>query len=239
MPLTPAQQPFADALVKAFGDFMTSVGGPAVAPVPAAGVFPAPAPAPGPGVFAAPAVGTVWYKPTDAVAATFAARIGWSLANLLGAAQDNSANPGSGQRGIPDPAIKPFDGTVDDAKLYAAFGFNPVKGTRPVGFPGELRLRGTWAEEREACRTLADLLYGCDTPEEANALVSGSGDPGVEMDLAIFLIFIGMTVPFTGGGNAGAVETSGWHTIADACVGLALIPTAAPSGPNTPGPSGR
>jgi hypothetical protein len=182
-----------------------------------------------------PITDATWWKRTVEQTAAFAKRIGWSVADLLGANQAKDGNATYGMGGTVDPAIEPFDGTEDDAKLYAAFGFNPITGTRPIGFPGEFRVRGSWETEHDAAVFLADLLNTAADAAAADHMYAGAGQPGVTMDLAIFLIMIGKA--YSPGNASPQLDNPGWFTIAGALEGLAAPPAApAPFDPNKPGP---
>jgi hypothetical protein len=186
-----------------------------------------------------PITDATWWKRTVEQTAAFAKRIGWSVADLLGARQAIGGNATYGMGGTVDPAIAPFDGTEADAKLYAAFGFNPITGTRPIGFPGEMRVRGSWATEHDAAMLDCDSIYEATSPEQANKIIYGAGDPGVTGDLATFLFLIGRI----GIGSPAPSQFSpylqnpGWFTIVGALEGLAAPPALpTPFDPNAPGP---
>src|ERR1035437_787550 len=97
-----------------------------------------------------------WEHPTADVTAAFAARIGWSVADLLGSKR---------AVGVPDcPGIGEFNGTEEDAKLYAAFSFEP-NGFRTFAFVGD----------RNVARATCVRLRKCTTEAEGEAVVRGAG----------------------------------------------------------------
>jgi hypothetical protein len=212
------------ALVAALG------AGPYVPPQP----VPTPTPAPGPTQVAG------WWKPSDNATAAFAARIGWSVADLLGARQAIGGSnyfPENGLIGATqDPAIAPYDGTEEDAKLYNAFGFR-ANGTRAIGFPGELRLRGDWKHEREAAWYIIDLLHAAPDAPAAEHIYTGAGGPGVTEDLAIACLLTNHVD--LGGGLNPRLVTQDWQTVADMAAYDTKIVPPVPYNPNGPGPSGR
>jgi hypothetical protein len=216
---------------QAFNDLLTALNaGPYVPPQP----DPAPVPVPGPTQVAG------WWKPSDAATAAFAARIKWSVADLLGAGQAVGGQPYVPENGIigatKDPTIAPYNGTEEDAKLYGAFGFRS-NGVRAIGFPGEGRLRGDWNHEREAAWYIIDLLHAAPDAPAAERIMTGAGGEGVTEDLAIYCILTnhveGMSV------LAPYLATGACYTVADmAAFDIKVVPPV-PYDPNGPGPSGR
>lgn len=149
-----------------------------------------------------------FWRPTDAQATAFATRSGWTIHDLYGSRQGT---------------IQPCDGSDADAELYAAFGFWPTG------------LRYLWSSDnRESAASLCDKVSAAPTPQAANDIIRGAGDPGVTSDGACYLIMTGNT---SGGGLAGTprVGLGGATTVAEAV--KILMGQVAP-GPG-PGPSGR
>lgn len=198
-------------------------------PVPVPTPVPTPVPVPGP----TPVAG--WWKPSDSATAAFAARIGWSVADLLGARQAIGGSNYFPENGIigatQDPAIAPYNGTEEDAKLFNAFGFR-ANGTRAIGFPGEMRLRGDWSHEREAAWFIIDLLHAAPDAAAADKIYQGAGSPGVTEDLAIASILTNHVDGFPP-----HLVTGACFTVADMAA-LDMLAPVAPD-PNGPGPSGR
>jgi hypothetical protein len=192
MSLTPAQQPLADALVKAFGDFMSAVGGAYVAP------GTAPTPGQGPGtpfgpapVPATPAPVAGWWNPTTAQYAAFAARMGVNVSFIT-----------------PVPDIAPADGfptlpavtATSDILEYAGYGYGP---------DGKQRLYhvGKFATARAAC----DQIYAATVSGQEDAVVKGAEAPGVEPDAVRLSCMTGLVVF----GSLGQATMGGGQTVAD------------------------
>jgi|ERR1017187_436129 hypothetical protein len=161
-----------------------------------------------------------WWKPSISVATAFAARIGWSVADLLGERR------AVGEAGA--PAIPPCDGTEADAMLYAAFSFEPY-GWRTFN----------WTAGRDAARATADRLSDALTSADAEAIFQGSSTK--TMDYAIWLCMLGHNAGNAYGPNH-QIDDPQWKTIAQA---LAVAPTVplpvpvpvvVPPGPPAPGP---
>lgn len=162
-----------------------------------------------------PVVASLWWWPTPEETAAFAKRIGWTAFDLEGNRQSNGS--------AASPTIKPCDGSEEDAKTFAKFGFLPTG------------IRWLWSpEDRNAGRKLSDRIFKAPRPEDANEIISGAGDPGVTTDGAVYMIMTGCT---TGGGLLGTprVGLGGALTIADA---VAVFMRQTTPGPG-PGPSGR
>src|ERR1035438_2513481 len=203
MSLTPAQQPYADALVKAFGDFMSSVGGAYVAP----GTTPAPGQGPGtpfgPVPVPAPAPVAGWWNPTTAQYAAFAARFG--------------------------PAISPLADTVDATNVFAVLP--PVTATADIleyagygyGPDGKQRLFhvGKFTAARAAC----DAIYNATQPGQEDAVVKGAEAPGVEPDAVRLSCMTGLVVF----GPLGQATMGGGQTVADV-VAILLGQSTTPAG---------
>ena len=187
MSLSSSQQPLADALVKAFGDFMSAVGGAYVAPGTTPGQGPGtpfgPAPVPTP----TPVAG--WWNPTAAQYAAFAARFG--------------------------PAISPLADTVDATNVFAVLP--PVTATADIleyagygyGPDGKQRLYhvGKFAAARAAC----DAIYAATQPGQEDAVVKGAEAPGVEPDAVRLSCMTGLVVF----GSLGQATMGGGQTVAD------------------------
>ena len=187
MSLSSSQQPLADALVKAFGDFMSAVGGAYVAP--------GTTPAPGPGTpfnpvpVPAPAPVAGWWNPTTAQYAAFAARFG--------------------------PAISPVADTVDATNVFAVLP--PVTATADIleyagygyGPDGKQRLFhvGKFAAARAAC----DAIAAATVPGQEDAVVKGAEAPGVEPDAVRLSCMTGLVVF----GSLGQATMGGGQTVAD------------------------
>ena len=113
-----------------------------------------------------------WWHPSADVTAAFAARIGWSVEDLLGPRR---------AVGVPEaPGIGPYDGTKEDALLFAAFSFERT-GFRTFSLVGE----------RDIARSACDRLKKALTIPEAEAIVRGAGS--MEPDLARYLLLLGHT----------------------------------------------
>ena len=186
MSLSSSQQPLADALVKAFGDFMSAVGGAYVAP--------GTTPAPGPGtpfspvpIQPAPAPVAGWWNPTTAQYSAFAARFG--------------------------PAISPVADTVDATNVFAVLP--PVTATADIleyagygyGPDGKQRLFhvGKFTAARAAC----DQITAATTPDQANAAVAGAGN--CDPDAVRLSLMTGLVLP----GPLGNAQMAGGQTVAD------------------------
>ena len=190
MSLTQAQQPLADALVKAFGDFMTAVGGAYVAPVPTPGQGPGtpfgPVAAP-----SAPAPVAGWWNPTTAQYAAFAARFGLPVVAITPVPDDQAAS------GF--PTLPPVTATADILE-YAGYGYGP---------DGKQRLFhvGKFTAARAAC----DQIYLATQPGQVDAVVKGGEAPGVEDDAVRLSLMCGLVIP----GPLGNAQMAGGQTVAD------------------------
>jgi hypothetical protein len=193
MSLTSQQQPFADALVKAFGDFMSSVGGAYVAPGTTA------APGQGPGtpfgpapVPATPAPVAGWWNPTPAQYAAFAARFVVQGAAISPVADTADAT------GV-FATLPPVTATTDILE-YAGYGYGP---------DGKQRLFhvGKFAAARAAC----DAIAAATVPGQEDAVVKGAEAPGVEPDAVRLSCMTGLVVF----GSLGQATMGGGQTVAD------------------------
>lgn len=164
------------------------------------------------GLAATPPVATAtrWYVPTDAQATAFAARIGWTIHDLYGNRQGT---------------VLASDGSDAEATLYASFGFRPA---------GD---RYLWSSDnREAAQALCDKIAAAPTPQAANEIIKGAGDPGVTTDGACYLVMTGCV---TGGGLMGTprLGLAGATTIAEAVAVFFKMTTRKPGDPG-PGIAG-
>ena len=210
MSLTSQQQPFADALVKAFGDFMSSVGGAYVAPGTTA------APGQGPGtpfgpapVPATPAPVAGWWNPTPAQYAAFAARFVVQGAAISPVADTADAT------GV-FATLPPVTATTDILE-YAGYGYGP---------DGKQRLFhvGKFATARVLC----DQIAVATTPDQANAVVAGAGN--CDADAVRLSLMTGLVVP----GSLGNAQMSGGKTVADVvAILLGLSASTAGQGPGS------
>jgi hypothetical protein len=152
-----------------------------------------------------------WEHPTADVTAAFATRIGWSVADLLGSRR---------AVGVPEaPGIGNYNGTEADAKLYAAFSFEP-NGFRTFSVVGD----------RDVARATCVRLRKCTTEAEGEAVVRGAGTKSI--DLAIVLVMLGHT---SGMGSSNAqIDSPAWQTLAQF---LANAPVAPVVGPPPPAPT--
>jgi hypothetical protein len=204
MSLTSAQQPYADALVKAFGDFMTAVGGAYVAPVTTPGQGPGtpfnPVPVPS---YPAPVTG--WWSPTTAQYAAFAARFGLPVVAITPVPDDQAA-PGF-------PTLPPVTATADILE-YAGYGYGP---------DGKQRLFhvGKFTAARAAC----DQIYAATVPGQEDAVVKGAEAPGVEPDAVRLSLMCGLVIP----GPLGNAQMAGGQTVADV-VAILLGQNVTPAG---------
>jgi hypothetical protein len=217
MSLSSAQQPYADALVKAFGDFMTAVGGAYVAPVTTPGQGPGTpfGPAPGnpfgPVPVPAPAPVAGWWNPTPAQYAAFAARFGLSTSEF---SPVSDATDATGKF----LTLPPVTATADILE-YAGYGYGP---------DGEQRLFhvGKFAAARAAC----DAIYAATVPGQEDAVVKGAEAPGVEPDAVRLSCMTGLVVF----GPLGNAQMAGGQTVADVvAILLQQNTTAAGQGPAT------
>ena len=201
MSLSSSQQPLADALVKAFGDFMSAVGGAYVAP--------GTTPAPGPGTpfnpvpVPAPAPVAGWWNPTTAQYAAFAARFGPAISPIADTADATVAFA----------ALPPVTATADILE-YAGYGYGP---------DGKQRLFhvGKFAAARAAC----DAIAAATVPGQEDAVVKGAEAPGVEPDAVRLSLMTGLVIP----GPLGNAQMAGGQTVADV-VAILLQQNATPSG---------
>ena len=202
--LTQVQQPLADALVKAFGDFMSSVGGAYVAPgtTPSQGPGTPFGPVPVP---PAPAPVAGWWNPTPAQYSAFAARFGATAAAFAPVPDDQ---PSLGWSTLP-----PVTATADILE-YAGYGYGP---------DGKQRLYhvGKFAAARAAC----DAIYAANQPGQEDAVVKGAEAPGVEPDAVRLSCMTGLVVF----GPLGNAQMAGGQTVADV-VAILLQQNATPSG---------
>ena len=194
MPLTSAQQPYADALVKAFGDFMLSVGGAYVAP----GTTPVgtgsnqgPGTPFGPVAAPSPAPVAGWWNPTAAQYAAFAARFGLPVVAITPVPDDQAA------AGF--PTLPPVIAQADILE-YAGYGYGP---------DGKQRLFhvGKFTAARAAC----DAIYAATQPGQEDAVVKGAEAPGVEPDAVRLSCMAGLVVF----GPLGNAQMAGGQTVAD------------------------
>ena len=187
MSLSSSQQPLADALVKAFGDFMSAVGGAYVAPGTTPGQGPGtpfgPAPVPTP----TPVAG--WWNPTAAQYAAFAARFGPAISPLADTVDATNVF-----------AVLPLVTATADILEYAGYGYGP---------DGKQRLYhvGKFAAARAAC----DAIYAATQPGQEDAVVKGAEAPGVEPDAVRLSCMTGLVVF----GSLGQATMGGGQTVAD------------------------
>lgn len=200
MPLTPDQQTKADALVKAFGDFMGAIGGPYVAP--------APAPGQGPGTFPVPAPAPVtgYWRPTDAQHAAFAARFGFTVKAISPVPDDEDATGTF-------PVLPPVTATADVLE-YAGYGYGP-DGIQRLFHVGRF----------ETARAACDGIFRASKPGDEEAIVAGSEAPGVTPDAVRLSLLYALVVP----GPLGNVQMAGGQTVADV-VAIALGQNKTPAG---------
>jgi hypothetical protein len=198
--LTSTQQPYADALVKAFGDFMSAVGGAYVAP--------GTTPTPGPGTFPVsvppvPAPVAGWWNPTAAQYTTFAARFGATAAAFAPVPDDQ---PSLGWSTLP-----PVTATADILE-YAGYGYGP---------DGKQRLYhvGKFTAARAAC----DQIAAATTPDQANAAVAGAGN--ADPDAVRLSLMTGLVLP----GPLGNAQMAGGQTVADV-VAILMGQSTTPAG---------
>ena len=194
MSLTQAQQPFADALVKAFGDFMSSVGGAYVAP----GTTPTPGQGPGTpfGPVAVPASGTpvpgTPWNPTVAQFADFAARMGVSVASIQPVPDDQIAS------GF--PKLAPVTAEAAILEYGLGYGYGP---------DGVQRL---FHQSRFTSSALAcDAILAATQSGQEDAVVKGSEAPGVTPDAVRLSLRTGLVVI----GSLGNAQMAGGQTVAD------------------------
>jgi hypothetical protein len=196
--------------VKAFGDFMSSVGGAYVAPGTTPGQGPGTPFGPAPGnpfgpvsVPPAPAPVVGWWNPTPAQYAAFSARFG--------------------------PAISPVADTVDATGVFATLP--PVTATADIleyagygyGPDGKQRLfhAGKFAAARAAC----DAIFNATQPGQEDAVVKGAEAPGVEPDAVRLSLMTGLVIP----GPLGNAQMAGGQTVADV-VAILLGQNVTPAG---------
>lgn len=152
---------------------------------------------PGPGITPGPAPN--WWRPTSENQSVFASLYGLNPEDLEPWTFDPHGNVVKpSQNSFPIlPALDPDDpADVVTAVRYAAFGYSPEGLQRlstDVGF--------------KQSRDKADEVFGSNSPEEANAFLRGAGDPGVEMEAALYgcmtglAQFSGFQTPTFGGGK--------------------------------------
>lgn len=157
-----------------------------------------------------------WWRPTVAQTAAFAAKVGLSLASVIG-------YPGTGTNTSQEKAPPVAAGDVATAMLYASFGF------RPDG------VHYLWTQDWiVGQRDFADQIALCPDAPSADKLLPGAGAPGVTTDAVVFSLMTGLTTApkFTPFINP---KYSGGQTVAAILSGLQAQTTATPGGP---GPSG-
>lgn len=134
---------------------------------------------PGPGFPDFPPVTAVWWRPTDAATEIFAARIGWTVADL------------NGSRRTDNGTLATCYGDAATAKLYMAFGFNP----------GGVRMLASVAD-REKAKSFADYLNDpYITARQAEDKLAGAGNYEIDVLAAALL------TDQTSGVTSGSVES--------------------------------
>lgn len=215
MPLTTIQQASADKLVAAFGDFMTSVGGPSPTPAPA----PLPAPA---------SLHPVdpRFDPTPQDYADFAAAVGLSVDDLHGtnAAQAAITAKDWGLQ-IPWPTIKAIaNPTQEQMKDCAAFGYN--------SFTGRHHVSSKFMFDR--WRHTALLLAAATTADQANWVLDGVS--GADQMVAIIWVLVGGVGEYPTFGSPVYNGPSDWPGLMAALANPPWEQASAPVDPSKGGP---